>query len=71
MIVEQYVVVWVRVRAFGRLREHKVRRGCLSGEISAFCVDTGRWRTDHGLSPEDLAKVSDHVANRGRPVWPQ
>ena len=71
MIVEQYVEMYVRVRAFDRLREHKVRRGCRSGEISAFCVETGRWRTDHGLSPEDLQKVLDGIANRWRPVWPQ
>jgi hypothetical protein len=70
-MVEQYVVIYVRVRAFGRLREHKVRRGCRSGEITAFCVDTGSWRADHGLSPEDLEKVAGAIESLWKPAWPQ
>lgn len=58
-LVEQYVQDYIRCTAFGKKRRHKVRRGCRSGELAVFDIETGTYRTDHGLSPEDHARITE------------
>lgn len=60
-LVEQHVETFIWCRAFGVKRRHRVRRGWRSGEISVFCTKTGAYRTDHGLSPEDHARITEYL----------
>jgi len=56
--VEQHVQTYIWCTAFGKKRSHKVRRGCRSGTLAVFDVETGTYRTDHELSPEDHARIT-------------
>ena len=65
---EQYVEGYLLVRALGQLRRHSVRWGCRSHQIWAFDIETGKWRTDHGITEADKAKIRHYFLEcRGDP----